>query len=35
MRPSIALLGALASSVYAENFFTYFSLGGNERDPGT
>jgi hypothetical protein len=30
MRPSIALLAALASSVYAENLFTYFYVGQGE-----
>ena len=34
MRTSIALLGALASSVVAEDLFTYLYLGAVERDPG-
>jgi hypothetical protein len=34
MRTSIALLAALASSVYAEDLFTYFYVSGGEGRPG-
>jgi hypothetical protein len=34
MRTSVALLAALASSVYAEDLFTYFSVSRDYRRPG-